>query len=303
MPNWVKGVDLAFSRAKRPWWRARYQEGYRVCVQNLWTGGYGNNARIREVAEPNLADAQAEGFVIAGYGNANPWYPPDLCVSEITLNAGPMWNALRIVAEDVEIPDVTEMHIRGLCNALESEGKLVPFYSAAWFWKDTIGNPTWPWLKTHKVWEAYYDGDPDIDFLNRRFGPWELADVVGEQYQGTTIIDGVDVDLNVFDLGYWGGEDMDQEARDLIAALSGRVASLEAAAKGQRDYIRFKGRPEVYEVIGMELHHIGTMDALKAQTRPEDVRVVSLPESLVFTKFGAHYRVLPGEMLAPIINE
>jgi len=301
MPTWVKGFDIAFSRLSRPWLKARYLEGNRVIVQNLWTGGYGNNARLREIAEANLADAYAEGFLIAGYANANPWYPVYKCMAEIKLNAGKMWDVLRVVAEDVEIPLVTEAQVHDLCLALEGEGKLVPIYSAAWFWKETIGNPTWPWAKEHKLWEAYYDYDPDIDFLNRRFGPWELADIMGEQYQGTTILDGVDVDLNIFDLDYWGVDmGVDQEARDLIAALTGRLASLEEALAGQKDYIRFDGFPEIYEVVGVELFHISNPPALFAQTKWANVRLIKpgTDDWNVFKSFAVHYGVVPAKMLS-----
>ena len=293
MPTWVKGFDIAFSRVPRAWWKARYQEGYRVMVQNLWTGGYGNNARLREVAALNLADAEAEGFLVAGYANANPWYPVAQCMTEIMRNAGPMWDKLRVVAEDVELPGVTEAQIHDLCLALEHEGKTVPIYSAAWFWKETIGNPQWPWAKEHKLWEAYYDGDPDLDFLNRRFGPWELADIMGEQYQGTTIIEGIDVDLNVFDLDYWGYDMIDQEARD-------RLAVVEAELAAQKDYIRFDGHNEVYEVVGCELFHIGNAPALSVQTTWKNVRLI-LPgtdEWKTLEKFNVHYYAMPAKMLA-----
>lgn len=293
MPNWVKGFDIAFSRLSRPWLKARYLEGYRVIIQNLWTGGYGNNLRLREVAALNLADAEAEGFLIAGYANANPWYPIPRCMAEIIINAGPMWYALKVVAEDVEIPLVTEAHVHDLCLALEHEGKTVPIYSAAWFWKETIGNPTWPWLKEHKIWEAFYDSDPDIDFLHRRFGPWELADIVGEQYQGTTIIEGIDVDLNIFDADYWGCDMIDQEARD-------RLTAVEAALAAQKDYIMFKGHPEVYEVVGCELFHIGNAPALTVQTTWKNVRPI-LPGTedwKTLEKFNTHYYAVPAKMLA-----
>lgn len=237
MSRWAPGFDTAFSRVSRPWCRARYNEGYRVGVQNLWTGGYGNNDRIREVAAPNLSDFLEEGFLIAGYANANPWYPPANCLDEIILNAGGMWDSLRIVAEDVEIPGVVEGDIRDLCDALESQGKRVPFYTAAWFFKDFLGNPQWPWLREHKIWEAFYDGDPDIDFLNRRFGPWELDDVIGEQYLGTTLIDGVDVDLNVFNLDFWEGEERMNAADKAYIFMASISQGEQKLARGSADTV------------------------------------------------------------------
>ncbi len=210
MSKWVPGVDVAFSRVSRQWCRDRRAEGCRVFVQDLWTGGYENNTQLHKVATANLDNAQAEGLIIAGYCNASPWFPAETSVFESRMHAGHMWDALDVVVCDVEINGLTEQQVKDTCTRLEDFGKKVPIYSAAWFWH-SMGNPQWPWLNDHKLWEANYDEDPDIDFGHRRFGPWELADVMGEQYQGTTNIDGVDVDLNVFDLSYFEEGDMEPQ--------------------------------------------------------------------------------------------
>ena len=200
-------MDLSFSRGGRDWWARRYAEGYRIAVQCLWTGGYGSNGGIRAVAEANLRDARAAGFVTAGYLNSQPWYDAATSLSEARANAGAEWEHLAAVFNDVEIPGVTEAQVKAHCEAITAADKPTGIYSAAWFWQGHLGDPQWPWLRGYRVWEAYYDGDPDVDFASRRFGPWELDDVMGEQYRGTTDLDGVEVDLNVFDKDWFPEED------------------------------------------------------------------------------------------------
>ena len=62
----MKGLDVAFSAVSAAWCRARYAEGYRVLVQNLWTGGYAGNDGLRAIARNNLANAKAAACPAAG---------------------------------------------------------------------------------------------------------------------------------------------------------------------------------------------------------------------------------------------
>ena len=112
MTTWVKGVDVAFSRVSRQWCRDRKAEGYRVFVQNLWTGGYLHNTSLDAVAESNLANAKLEGLIVAGYCNASPWSEAVRSVAEAKLNAGEMWAALKVVACDIEINGLTEVEVK-----------------------------------------------------------------------------------------------------------------------------------------------------------------------------------------------
>lgn len=226
MTEWVKGLDVAFSRVSLPWCEDRRAEGYRVFVQNLWTGGYASNDRLREVAGPNLYDAHMGGLIPAGYCNASPWFAAGVSVNEAMTNAGAMWNDLPVVACDVEIAGLTEGQIHDTILRLEIVGKRVPIYSAWWFWDGHLGNPQWPWLERHKIWPAFFDRDPDIDWDTWRYGPWGMEDIIGQQYQGTTNIEGVDVDLNVFDLDYFQDEQEEEmpELEERIKALEEKMA-------------------------------------------------------------------------------
>ena len=199
----MKGIDVSFSRVSPVWCQKRVSEGYRVFVACLWTGGYQSKPGIMAVSEANLRDAREAGMITAGYLNTNPWWPASTSLNEAKLAAGAEWEKIPIVFNDVEIPAVTEAQIKAHCEAITGAGKRTAIYSARWFWTGPyMGNPQWPWLKDYKIWNAYYDGDPDIDFGKAPWGPWTVADVIGEQYGGTDI-EGVTVDWNTFDEAFF----------------------------------------------------------------------------------------------------
>ena len=245
------------------------------------------------MAEANLEDFANAGFFIGGYINANPWYDIDVCLENARLNAGGMWDILTVVAVDVELDGIIEADIKDMCAAVRSAGKKDPIYSAAWFWRDRLGNPVWPWLKEHKIWEAYYDSDPDIDFLSRRFGPWELADVCGEQYQGTTKIDGVAVDLNLFDLSYWQENDMFTD--------EDRATLLNIRERTRKALVKPAGKPEVYEYNedeGVLVHQVGL--EVFSDTRHSFDDVKELPTDHPIWNLKAVYPAgVPPELRAP----
>lgn len=248
------GIDASFSRINRQTFQRFYDDGYRVFVQCLWTGGYASNDGIQAVAALNLYDAKEVGFVIAGYSNANPWWSVGQSVIATKANAGMMWPHIDVVAVDVELEGTTEQQILDLCEALEGEGKRVCIYSARWFYRQS-GSPDWSRLAKYPLWNAWYDDDPDIDFEHSPYGPWTMAQVVGEQYGGATINHSISVDLNVFDEEFWMGvteerirqiareEDEDENSRInvLLAAMEyrNRAAGLALAGdwKGLQELI------------------------------------------------------------------
>ena len=229
--TWVYGADASFSRVTQPEFQVlKEQYGIRVFVQCLWTGGYANNDALRQVAEPNINDAAAVGLIPAGYSNSSPWYgstkwwPPDVTLKETKKNAGAAWPGLTVVSNDVETRGLTERCIRETQEALESEGKRVPIYTARWFWHGVLGNPMWSWAGQRQLWNAYYDDDPDIDFMNAPYGPWTQDKVIGEQYKNTTYIGDDGYDFNVFNQDYFtiGGNDMvtDAQWNDLMGKVN-----------------------------------------------------------------------------------
>lgn len=271
MTEWVYGVDASFSRVTREdFRRLRDQFGVRVFVQCLWTGGYQNNAGVKAVAEPNLSDAAAEGIVPAGYANTSPfygsikWWSPEVSLAETKKNAGGAWSGLTVVSNDVEIRGVTERCIRETQALLKGEGKRVPYYTAQWFWSGVLGNPQWPWLLEDPLWNAYYDGDPDIDFRHAPYGPWAQGHVIGEQYKGTTDIGGDDFDLNFFDLDYFRPPAAPQEEDFMTALSSDEQRELYNWVKGLK--LRLDGFQIGADQLTAE-HHLS----------PEDMGYVGVP--------------------------
>jgi len=224
-------------------------------AQCLWTGGYAGHQPLRTVGSWNLRCAREAGLVCTGYINASPWYPASAGLAAARDVALEEWGRLRVVWTDVELDGLGESEIRDTVEALEGDGKRTGIYSAYWFWAGRMGNPQWPWLleKGIPVWEAYYDGDPDIDFLNRRFGPWGLQHVVGEQWQNSVVLDSVEVDLNIFDLDWILGTEDDVKLK----------------------LIRKPGSPDIYLCTGAALYHVPDWDTFVAMGwRAEDVEEV-----------------------------
>lgn len=204
----VPGLDGSFTNGKVvpvDWFRRRYAEGYRVYAQCVWTGGLAGNDGIKLVAAGNLLNAKAGGLKIVAYANASPpnWWSLPIQMQHIKENCGAAWPHVPLLPVDVELRGITYARVKELADALRAAGKnqaVEVLYSARWFWTSHMRNSRDVRWRRWKLWNANYDFNPDVDYASAPYGPWTLADLVGEQYQGTTRLDGVDVDLNVFDL-------------------------------------------------------------------------------------------------------
>src|SRR3990167_718757 len=276
MPTWARGFDASFSQASPDWCRRRWADGYRVAGQDLWTGGYLGNKELRAVAGDNLRNYREVGFKTIGYINANPWFPAGLCITEAETNAGDDgegWRLLDALALDVEIEGVAEAHIRGLWEALAGENKPLCLYTRKGFWQ-ALGNPRWEWLRGSKLWNAWYDSDQDIDFPANPYGLWTATDLMGEQYQGTTDIEGVLVDLNIFDLDFFGEGENVSEIEDLsrlrrdIEELERRMGDMEGSGDFQdseivRAHNRIEGLTAIVDKLDRRQEQAGA--ALKGE--------------------------------------
>lgn len=239
-----KGIDISFARPDMAWFQRQRAAGFEVFIQCAWTGGLAGNDGIRAVCATNLRNAREAGMRCAAYVNAAPpdWWPDSVALQHIKSNVGSEWPHVQHFVIDVEIAGATLTRALSLAAALTAEGKTVEvLYTARWFWTGYMGNSQdGAWLR-FKLWSAHYDGDPDIDFAGAPYGPW--PGVIGEQYAGTTNLDGCDVDLNNFEDSAFGGgvtppveeDDMaltEQQEKDIAAA--GELARF-FAAKYQPD--------------------------------------------------------------------
>ena len=254
----MRGIDISFSQPPASWWKAQFQAGYRVAVQDLWTGGYAGNDGLKAVAATNLRHAREAGFKIAAYANASPpdWWPLATQMAEIKANAGSEWANIDLVVVDVELAGITMARVMELADALEAAGKQADvLYTGSWFWTGHMGNSTDSRWKRFKLWPAQYDGVADLSV--RLFGPWAATDVVGKQFAGTTELTGYAVDLNEFAEGFIREDGMatpeqvqaalDAHQRVLDAfqtTLNGMQAALDAHQKTLEAHQRaIDGRP------------------------------------------------------------
>lgn len=216
------GLDISFSKITPQWIANRKAEGYEVFIQCAWTGGLAGNDGIKAVCEHNLKTAREGGLITCAYVNASPptWWPLSKQMFHIKENCGSEWTNLQYVFMDVEIVSngqyVTPDRAIELANAIIAEGKdCDTLYSAKWYWNQlpTGGDPRWH-QHFPMLWNAFYDSHPDIDFPASPYGAWQYpGDVVGEQYQNTTQLEGVAVDLNTFVDFYFEEDDMALTAR------------------------------------------------------------------------------------------
>ncbi|KPJ64885.1 hypothetical protein AMK68_00180 [candidate division KD3-62 bacterium DG_56] len=248
----MKGLDISFAQPPPEWWATRFQAGYRVAVQDVWTGGYAGNDGLKAVAARNLRNARTAGFKIAAYANASPpnWWPLATQVAEIKANAGSEWANIGLVAVDVEIPGITMARVMELANALEREGKRADvLYTARWFWAGHMGGSTDARWKRFKLWNADYDGDATLDFP-APYGPWMLVDLVGKQYAGTTNLGSPAhaVDLNEFDEAFLKEDIMAKLDDDDKLYLAGLMRGVvRAIATGQFSSGLRQGDPDYTE--------------------------------------------------------
>lgn len=202
MTDLLRGLDVSFSRISLAWAQARKAEGYAVLYQDLWSGLSSPTG-----ARDNLQAARNAGLLTGGYLCVHGNLSGSEAVQRAKAAAGDEWPHLSAIAIDVEIDGVTEGIIAEACMTASAYSK-VCIYSADWFWKGHLGNPQWPWLANYPKWWAAYDGKPEL-----RDG-W-----MGHQYQNTTNLDGVDVDLNVFDPAFFEEDSMTPEQAQQLADL------------------------------------------------------------------------------------
>ena len=150
----------------------------------------------------------------------------DICGNE--------WQQLSFVSLDIEVAGVTIPEIRAAIDEVRRLDQRPIIYTAYWFWHDVFGNPRDAAICEVPLWNAYYDSDDDIDFGRLPYGCWRVEDVVGEQYEGTTRLAGLEVDRNTFDMDWveaWpekGDEAMTDEERREFNELKAKVARIGA---------------------------------------------------------------------------
>jgi len=230
----VLGLDASFATINQATFTRMKGLGYGIFIEDCWTGGYANNPSLRAVAEPNLRNAQAAGLIIAIYSNANPWYDVQTSVRETKANAGGMWDAVKVVAVDLEIAGTTEQQAFDLGLAFEAEGKKVCVYTARWV-HDRDGNPPWTRLARWPLWVCQADKKPDIG-TTRPVASWSATQIIGKQFDTDTGLFGKAVDLNMFEESFFEEEDMNETQLTAILAVFNVLATPRSAGQPLDSY-------------------------------------------------------------------
>lgn len=215
MSRWGGEFTLAEAEAMRAL-------GVHTNIPGSGPGGYGQWTR-QQAGMTLTAGLRLEGYGFVEWGDcsrerARSW--AEQCGDSF----GPhLDRVLRFWAdfEEVPVPRPRERawdFIDFFFEAVDAIFPEVGFYGARWFHVGHLGNPT-RW-SARQLWNAWYDGDPDIDGLP--YGGWTRDQVAIEQYQGTTLVAGHSVDLNHMYIAPRGVKEAEMMTDDeLLAVFAG----------------------------------------------------------------------------------
>ena len=195
--EWLHAIDLSYDDISLSQAQAFYAQGHRLAIQCLLAAPPGQFEQPAHRVT-NLRNLVAAGFIVAGYVALRPESSGSIAIDRAYVGMpADLWARLHFVAVDVEIPSLTLNHVLQALSRLHTLGKHVEVvYTNYNTWHDHMGNPPGP--SQSMLWNASWDNDPDVDFLRLPFGGWTMERLCGEQYAGASVINGVEVDSNVF---------------------------------------------------------------------------------------------------------
>jgi len=198
-------------------------------VQDAWTGVISPAPTL-----VNLNRARTAGFITAAYVVVNQ-LPGATSVGHARFACSAEWDYLNFVAVDVEV-QTSLLSITGALKEVRRLGKKSCIYSSKNAWKYALNTTS---LKAEWLWNAYYDGDPDYDFFLNPYGGF--TKLAGEQYQGTTYLDGMAVDLNNFSAAFISLEEDEMDEATVIALIKAHAPQVIMDALATPDGVAFKG--------------------------------------------------------------
>lgn len=186
------GVDLSYDDLTPAEAIGLREAGVEVVAQCLWTGVEQPRPRVS-----NLRSAIAAGLTVMGYisvssgrGGAEHAEAGRAGVPD------DIWDQLVHVVTDVELPGISNETIRDCVERLVELGKPRAIYTSYGHWTGNQQNTTE--FADCLLWNALWDGLPDIDFASLPYGGWSYEKLLGEQWSGGTYVRGVFVDRNTF---------------------------------------------------------------------------------------------------------
>lgn len=265
-------------------WRQIKALGYEVAIIGLFHGQTANRYANRQCFA-----AKEAGMITAGYIYLAPWTGKS-GEEQVLVGLDTVGELLAkemcFVAIDCECDGITKEMIWQAVDTVRAKGLRAIIYTARWWWKDHFGDPHD--FAGVPLWSAYYDNDPDLDFPKMPYGNWEptlhvgvraaqTTGIMGEQYQGTTYICGINCDLNWFDERFireeendMGFEETDQNRLKAVENLVNRIYE-----QGRDNLVQPEGRGEIYIASVDELVHVSNPSVqLGNRFDPADVQVL-----------------------------
>lgn len=216
----TRAVDSSYDALTREEARCLKEKGWPIFIQCLLALPFTGPERPK-AAINNLQIAHEEGLQTGGYIAIGGDYIPASYVDWARRGLpDDLWDALTFVAIDVEVRGIQEQQIWDAVHRLGEYGKYyeagpsdVGIYTSfnAWWNYVTPANPTSFAERGVWLWNAYWDGKPDVDFATLPFGGWHPDQVALEQWSGGTNVCGQFVDRNTIanpELLNLGGEHM-----------------------------------------------------------------------------------------------
>lgn len=185
-------------------------EGIATVIVASGPGGYGLMAR--QQAEAALgAGLRLEAYTFLEFESDPEWWVGEALARLESLPVARWW----LDVEDTEhgrdwSPDQRIAYVQRALDAFAAAGVFAHVYSGGWFWRPYMGDTDVFARQGRKLWNSWYDGDPDVDGLP--YGGWTAAVVAIEQFEGTSLVCGQSVDKNWL---YFTeeGDDMELRAR------------------------------------------------------------------------------------------
>ncbi len=190
------GIDCSYDGLTLAEGKRLREAGVEVFGQCLWTG-----AEQPAVAVNNIKVAHASDLIPFGYISCSPRGPK--WDGEAHVKAGydgltdDVKALLRHCALDIELEGLTfDQHVVPGMTGLINRGFAPLMYTSFNAWVNYLGNPRAGagWY----LWNAFWDGDPDYDFMRFPYGH-DAFILIGEQYTGGQNVEGQFADRNRFE--------------------------------------------------------------------------------------------------------
>lgn len=174
-------------------------------------GGYGLMAR-QQAETAAAAGLRLEAYTYLEFESDPEWWVREALARLDGLSVARWW----LDVEDTEhgrswTPERRIAYVQRALDAFAATDVFAHMYSGGWYWRPYMGDTDVFARQSRKLWNAWYDGDPDVDGLP--YGGWTAADVAIEQFEGTSIVCGQSVDKNWMYFTEEEGEDMELRAR------------------------------------------------------------------------------------------